>query len=111
MSIECMMFRSINRGSLIGFAKIWVPKMGIEIENISFFQSNGRRWISLPSKEYEKDGEKKYYPLVRFREKGHMDMFTKAVIDAIEQWCKANEKAPAAAPVQEQKHEQSQLPF
>lgn len=105
MSIECMKYKPVNKGVLLGYADIYVPKMGLEIYGCSFFQKDGRRWINFPSKEYKNDlGETKYASIVRFREASHMEAFTEACKKAIEKKC------AEAQPVQ-QSQEEEELPF
>ena len=80
----CTQFKEMNKGSLLGFANIYIPKWGIEVYGISLFQKGDRKWVSFPSREYEKDGEKKYLSHLKFRERGHMDLFGERVIKAVE---------------------------
>lgn len=88
MSIECINYKPVNKGSLLGYADLFVPKMGLEIFGCSLHQKEGRRWVNLPSKEYTNDmGEKKYAPVVRFREKSHTDAFIKLAKESIEKKC------------------------
>jgi hypothetical protein len=105
MTIECLKYTSVNKGSLLGYADFYVPKTGQEIYGCQLHQKEGRRWINLPSKEYTNDlGEKKFAPCVRFRERSHMDAFSEACKKAIEKKCA---EAPAySAPAQEE-----ELPF
>ena len=88
MEIECLAFRSMPKGLLLGFAKIYVAEWGIEINYVTLFQKNDTRWIGLPSREYQdpRSGEKKYSPYVRFRDKYQSDLFSKAVLDSIDRF-------------------------
>lgn len=87
--IECTKFTPVNKGNLIGFASLYIDKWGVEIFSISLNQKDGRKWITFPSKSYEKDGEKKFLPYFRIKDKGHYEQFCKNAIEAIEK--KANE--------------------
>ena len=113
MSIECMEFKSHESGALKGFANLRVPKMGIELFGCSLFMKEGRRWLSMPSREYNdpETGEKKYIPVLRFIEKAHLDAFCKAALHAIDEWCKSNAQPEQQQqePVMQQEHED--LPF
>jgi len=82
--IECLKYKVLNKGSLEGFANIFVPSWGIEINGIAIFRKNGKRWVNFPSKEYESDGVKKYYPYIRFKDDKHKDLFDFEVIEAIQ---------------------------
>ena len=88
MSIECMAYKAHESGSLQGFANLWIPKMGLEIYGCTLNMKDGKRWLSLPSKEYKnKDGETKYQPILRFREKEHLTKFCQLARDAVDEWC------------------------
>lgn len=84
MTIECIKFRKYEKGTLQGFADLFVPKWGVEIYGFSLHEKNGKRWINFPSKEYEKDGEKKHVSYFRFRDAKHYNLFCNMAKDAIE---------------------------
>ena len=89
--IECTKFKSHVKGFLQGFADLYIPEWKLEIKNCTLHMKNGRRWLSMPAKEFENDsGEKKFYPLVQFRHKVYMDAFSDAAKKAIDKWCKEN---------------------
>ena len=49
---------------------------------------DGRRWLNLPNKEYkDKDGETKYQPIIRFRDKDHYNKFCEIAKEAVDVWC------------------------
>lgn len=83
--IECLKYKPVNKGTLLGYADLFVPKMGIEIFGCSLHQKDGRRWINLPSREYtDNKGEKKFFSIIRFPNKAHMEEFSKQAKEAIE---------------------------
>lgn len=89
--IECTNFRTHQAGSLQGFADLYVQTWGLEIKGCSLFMKEGKRWITFPSREYvNKEGEKKYMPYIRFRNKEHMEAFANQAKEAIDKWCKYN---------------------
>ena len=85
--LECTRFKSFSKGYLLGFADIYVEKWGIEILGCKLFQKEGRRWLQLPSTEYEKDGETKYSPLFKFKDENHWKEFVKQAKDAVDEYC------------------------
>ncbi len=109
MSIECVEFKSHASGALQGFANFRVPKMGIEIFGCGVFMKDGKRWLSLPSREYQdKDsGEKKYISIMRFMDKSHHEAFCKAALQAMDEWCVKNAQVdePCAQPAETFKEE------
>lgn len=89
--IECINFRSLNRGTLQGFADIFVPKWGVEIHGFTLHMKDGKRWINFPSKEYKNEkGETKYSSTIRFKKKDHYEVFCNEVKKAIDTWCNKN---------------------
>lgn len=89
--IECIKFKSYQKGTLQGYAEIYVPKWGIELSGFSLHMKDGRRWINFPSKEYKNEkGETKYIAQIRFRQKGLYENFCEQVKEAIDKWCLEN---------------------
>lgn len=85
MSVTIINFKPMGRGTLQGFADIFVPKMGLEFYGITYHKKGTQEWVNLPQREViEKEtGAKKYMHQVRFKERSHQDAFSKTVIDAI----------------------------
>lgn len=84
MTIECIKYTPMNKGYLLGFADIYVPKMGIEIFGCGIYEKSGRRWCSFPAREYtDKEGKKKYMPYIRFRNKDHKELFSTEVLKTV----------------------------
>lgn len=83
--IECLKYKPINKGTLLGYADLFAPKMGLEIFGVALHQKDGRRWVNMPSREYVDDkGEKKFISVIRFPNKVHMEEFTRQAKEAIE---------------------------
>ena len=97
MTIECIDFRSHVKGSLQGFANLWIPKMGLEIFGCTLHMKDGKRWLNLPSREYvdKETGETKYMSVIRFRDKDHHTIFSERAKRAIDEWCVRNAKNEA----------------
>jgi len=90
MAVECLDFRSCEKGSLRGFANFFISNYGIEIYGCTLYMKDGKRWVNLPSREYKDSatGESKYVSVVRFRNKKQHDTFSEAAKAAIDEWCK-----------------------
>lgn len=90
--IECIRFRPINKGCLVGFADILVTSWKFEILGVTLYKKDNQTWINLPSKEFNNEkGVKAYAPIVRFQEKSHYDEFCKHAKHAIEEWLSQND--------------------
>jgi hypothetical protein len=101
MSIECTGFKSHQSGALQGFANFIVPKMGIELFGCGVFMKNGKRFLTMPSREFNdpETGEKKYIKIMKFIESAHNEAFCKSALQALDAWCAAQEAPSAPEPV------------
>lgn len=82
--LKCIKYNPYAKGTLLGFADIFVPKWGVEIYGLTYHEKDGKRWVNFPSREYEKDGEKKRMSYFRFPDSGHYTLFCEKVKVAIE---------------------------
>jgi hypothetical protein len=82
-NIEIIKWTPKDSGCLEGFVDIYVKRWDLEIFGVTVFKKGGERWISFPSKVYESEGEKKYWPYLRFRDKNVNKEFAKLLIDAL----------------------------
>lgn len=48
-----------------------------------FCGNNGSQWVSGPQREYEKDGERKFYPFVYFLDKERWSKFQDWILEEI----------------------------
>lgn len=82
--IKCERFTKVNKGALVGYADLYVDKWDLEIKGVQLLEKNGSRWVNFPSKEYEKDGGKKYMPYVRLKKKENYERFMEEAKNAID---------------------------
>ena len=85
--IEITEFKALNKPALKAQVSIKMPKWGgFIIEQITVFEKDGARWISFPSKEYEKDGKKKYFQYNRFDTPEMSDTFRVHFFNAYDEY-------------------------
>jgi hypothetical protein len=75
-------YKQINKGCLIAKFNIVIPEWGVTLRDCSFFQKEDQQWISMPSRQYEKDGQKKNFDFVVF-EKPMKERLQMAVLEKI----------------------------
>jgi hypothetical protein len=81
--MEILDFKEINKGTLIGYLDIRIPKWGnFEIHGLCIFQKNNSRWITFPTKKIDD----KYFPICRFTEKSLQDRFFEEVKKYFDLW-------------------------
>jgi hypothetical protein len=61
-----------------------MTNIGIEIRDVTLHEKDGKRWINLPSKPYEKeDGSQGWAYIVKFYEKDLWEKFQAEVLKSI----------------------------
>ena len=64
--MEISNYKNVNAGALKGSFDVTIPEWGLMIHECKLFEKDGRRWIGLPSKQYETaKGEKKRVEYVK----------------------------------------------
>ena len=88
MAIEIQEFKELNRNTLRGFLSVRMTTVGIEIKGIAYHEKpDGKRWIQLPTKPYEKaDGGTAYVPIVEFFDVGKARLFQKLTLEALDKY-------------------------
>jgi hypothetical protein len=59
MPIEIVDFRPFEKNTLRGFATVRLTGVNLEIRDITIHEKNGNRWVSLPSKPYGVEADRK----------------------------------------------------
>jgi hypothetical protein len=87
MAIEIIEFREHQKNTLQGFLTIRMTNVGREIRDLALHQQNGRRWIQLPSKPYQKpDGTQGWAYILHFYEKPQYESFQKVTLEALDRF-------------------------
>jgi hypothetical protein len=66
--MEIENYKPIGKGCLVAKFDIKIPEWGgLSIHDCGLFKKENRRWITLPTREYQgKDGVKKHFHLIKF---------------------------------------------
>lgn len=89
--IEIIEFKPIKNNTLIAQVSIKIPKWGgFRIKRIKVFEKDSKRWIALPSEEYEKDGKKKYFALNDFEAPEMNEAFRTSFFQAFDSYISSN---------------------
>ncbi len=104
MKMEINNYISINKGALKAKFDVTIAQWGLNIRQCTYFDNGKKRWINLPTREYqdEKSGEKKHFMLVRFTSQELQERFSNACLEKID----AMQQQPQAQAV-----EHPELPF
>lgn len=87
MAIEIVKFRKFEKNTLQGFLTILMTGIGLEIRDCTIHQKDGKKWIGLPAKPYEKDdGTTGYSYIIKFVDKDRYFQFQDAVIKELDRY-------------------------
>jgi hypothetical protein len=104
--IEILKFEMINKGALVARFNVKMHKWGgLLIKECTLFEANGKKWVTLPSRQYEVEGKKKYMPYLQYEEQAMNDKFREMIMNAAEEY---RSKFKAEEP---QKAQYDDIPF
>lgn len=92
LTVKCLDWRTLERGSLRGFANIYIQEVHIIIRDVALHEKGGKRWAALPAKaQISKDrelirddaGKIKYATVLEFDNRRVADAFSDAAIRAV----------------------------
>ena len=73
----------MDKNTLKGVFTLHLPS-GMQIHGAMLHQKNGARWIGLPAREYQLNGERKFARIIEFDSKEAHERFQSAALDAVE---------------------------
>lgn len=83
--ITCLKYRKAERGALVAFVDLFVDKWGLIVKNCTLHKKDGKRWINFPKNVYyDIGGEKRYQPILIFKDKKHYELFSKKAKEAVD---------------------------
>ena len=100
----------VQKGSLVATFYVKVPEWNnFIIRKAALFTQENKKWISLPSEKYEKDGVKKYFQYNTFQNKQDDDEFKKKILEAAQIKLKNSTKQMPLFP--EMQQQEQEVPF
>jgi len=80
--MDIINYKEINKGCLQAKFDVSIPEWGLTLRELTLFSKDGKQWLGMPSRQYEKDGQKKNHDLVSF-EKNKRQRFESSCIEKI----------------------------
>jgi DNA-binding cell septation regulator SpoVG len=77
------------KNTLRGFVDFTLLDAGLAIHGAAIHEKENRRWLSLPSREYIKNGERTWIPVVEFASRESRDRISNAVLSAFDEFSAA----------------------
>ena len=67
VSMEINNYKEINKGCLVASFNVLIPQWGLTLREYTLFEKDGKRWVSMPARQYkDAEGKNKNFPLVEF---------------------------------------------
>jgi hypothetical protein len=85
-------WRPYQKNTLRGFLSLELPS-GLILHGLTLHDKEGRRWVGMPAKSFEKDGTTTWAPQVEFSSKESRERFQVAAIEAIDAYFDGKGKA------------------
>jgi DNA-binding cell septation regulator SpoVG len=76
-------WRPHSKNTLVGFLVLELPS-GLVIRDVMLHEKGDSRWVSMPAKSFEKDGERSWVPLVEFASKEVRQAFQEQALAAVD---------------------------
>ncbi len=83
MTIEIKDYKPIQNSKCKGRFTLVLHKTGFEFRDCVWFESDGKKWFTFPSKEYESEGKKKFFPLIALINTNFREELNKSVLAAL----------------------------
>jgi len=85
--IEIQKLEFVRKGALVAKFNCKFHKWGgLIIRECCLFESGDKRWITLPSRQYELEGKKKYFEFLCYEDRNINDALKKAIMAAADEF-------------------------
>ena len=85
LKMEILKFSKMDKGTLKGYFNLCVTRWNnFIINDMRLFEKGNQRWVNLPSRQYEENGEKKYFPINSFKDQKDYEEFKAEVLKALD---------------------------
>jgi len=88
--IEVISVNPINKGDMVASVSVHIKPWKQKIHEIMVWQKGINRWISLPTRKYETQGETKYAKLIEFDDAAADKRFRDQILQAVEAYIEKN---------------------
>ncbi len=84
--VEIIEVKPYCKGTLQAFLTVRT-RAGWEISGITLHEKGGRRWVSMPARQYKKeDGTEGWFPVIKLSDPQKWEAFQSAVLTAMEDY-------------------------
>jgi hypothetical protein len=88
--IEVISVNPINKGDILASVSVHIKPWKLKIHEIMVFQKGVNRWVNLPQRKYETNGEAKYSKLMEWDDGGVDKRFRDQIMKAVDEYIMRN---------------------
>ncbi len=88
--IDIVSVHPINKGDLLATVSVAIRPWKMKIHEVIVMQKGANRWVSLPSRKYESNGETKYQKLLEFDDSAVEKRFRDQIMQAVDDYIEKN---------------------
>jgi hypothetical protein len=89
-SIQILNIERVEKNNLLATCDVLITPWRMTLHSVTIFQKGTQRWIGMPSRKWEKDGEEKYQELVSFTDEGMKKRFRAQIMAAVDKFLLGN---------------------
>lgn len=92
IKVEIGQYKEVNKGSIKANFSVIIHPNGQKILECRYFENDGKRWFSFPSKKVEyTDGRKTdYIPYISYLDKTYLEELKTSILEALQHVGKTN---------------------
>jgi hypothetical protein len=84
IKIICEEFRPFKKNTLVGFADLALPDLGLRIKECPVHRQNDRRWVAFPARPWtDPQGKKQWASIIEFLNGADREGFQAAAVVAV----------------------------
>jgi DNA-binding cell septation regulator SpoVG len=88
--IDIISVNPLNKGDLLATVSVYIRPWKMKIHEIAVFQKGANRFISLPTRKWEQNGETKYQKLLEFDDNAVEKRFRDQIMKAVDDYTERN---------------------
>jgi hypothetical protein len=80
----------VNKGSLIARCDVTITPWKMNLHGVNIFQKGTQKWLGMPSRQWEKDGETKWLEMISWADAPTAKRFRDQVMEAVDKYLATN---------------------
>lgn len=88
--IEVSNINPVMKNSLLATCTVHIKPWKLYLHEVTIFEKGANRWVGMPSRQFEQNGEKKYVELITFEGDAVKKRFRDQICQAVDKYLATN---------------------